>query len=405
MATVWAGIDAGKRAHHCVVINQAGTILLSQKVENDETALLELIARVLDLADESNGRADGDVCWATDLNAGGAALLIALLAGHGQHLLYIPGRIVHHAAATYRGDGKTDAKDARIIADQARMRTDLQPVRGADQISVDLSLLTSRRTDLVYDRVRSINRLRATMLEYFPALERAFDYSKKAPLILLSRCQTAEGIRRIGLVRLTNWLKKHRCRNSAAMAQKAMEAADSQHTVLPAQSMGSALVARLAEQISALDAEIAEVDAQITDLFRQHADADVLLSMPGFGPILAATFLANIGGNLKAFDTVDRLACVAGLAPVPRDSGRISGNLHRPRRFNRRLLRTCYLAALSSLKNSPASRTFYDRKRAEGKSHKQALIALARRRINVIWAMLRDHTPYQEPIPATLQAA
>ncbi|WP_375165147.1 transposase [Streptomyces sp.] len=109
--------------------------------------------------------------------------------------------------------------------------------------------------------------------------------------------------------------------------------------------------------------------------------------------------MANIGGNLEGFDTVDRLACVAGLAPVPGDSGRISGNLHRPRRFNRRLLRTCYLAALSSLKNSPASRVFYDRKRGEGKSHKQALIALARRRLNVIWAMLRDHTPYREPAP------
>jgi transposase len=111
--------------------------------------------------------------------------LIELLAAHAQQLLYIPGRIVHHAAATYGGDGKTDAKDARIIADQAiadqaRMRTDLQPVRGANQISVDLWLLTARRTDLICDRVRAINRLRATLLEYFPALERAFDCSKKA---------------------------------------------------------------------------------------------------------------------------------------------------------------------------------------------------------------------------------
>jgi transposase len=75
--------------------------------------------------------------------------------------------------------------------------------------------------------------------------------------------------------------------------------------------------------------------------------------MPGFGPVLAATFLANTGGDLNAFETVDRLASVAGLAPAPRDSGRITGNHHRPRRFNRRLMRTCYLAALSSLKNSP----------------------------------------------------
>lgn len=63
----------------------------------------------------------------------------------------------HHAAATYRGDGKTDAKDARIIADQAQMHTYLQPVRGADQISVGLRLLMSRRTDLIWDRVRAIN--------------------------------------------------------------------------------------------------------------------------------------------------------------------------------------------------------------------------------------------------------
>lgn len=149
--------------------------------------LLELIAEVTDIG------AGNEVTWATDLNSGDAALLIALLAAHGQQLISIPGRIVHHAAATYRGDGKTDAKDARIIADQARMRTDLQPVRGADQISVDLRLLTARRTDLVYDRVCAINRLRATLLEYFLALERAFGYSKsKAALILLYGYQTPE---------------------------------------------------------------------------------------------------------------------------------------------------------------------------------------------------------------------
>jgi len=76
-----------------------------------------------------------------------------------------------------------------------------------------------------------------------------------------------------------------------------------------------------------------------------------------------------------------------------------AGTFTDPKRYNRRLLRTCFLAALSSLKNSTASRTFYDRKRSEGKTHKQALIALARRRINVIWALLRDHTTYQEPAP------
>lgn len=399
MAAVWAGVDSGKRAHHCVVIDAAGRVLLSRRVVNDESALLELIAAVLALA------VGDQVVWATDLNAGGAALLIALLAHHGQQVLYIPGRIVHHAAATYRGDGKTDAKDARIIADQARMRTDLQPVRSEDQISTDLRLLTARRTDLVHDRVRAINRLRATLLDYFPALEAAFDYSKKAPLILLSGYQTPAAIRQIGAARLAAWLKKRSCRGSANVARKAVDAASAQHTVLPTEAVGSQLVVQLAQQITAIDAEIAQLDTQICDRFGQHPDAPILLSMPGFGAVLAATFLANTGGDLRPFETVDRLASLAGLAPAPRDSGRISGNHHRPRRFNRRLMRTCYLAALSSLKNSPASRAFYERKRAEGKSHKQALIALARRRISTLWAMLRDRTTYQEPLPAALTQA
>jgi transposase len=397
MPRMWAGIDAGKREHHCVVIDDQGKKILSQRVENDETVLLELIATVTELTD------GGELVWATDLNAGGGALMISLLAANGQTLLYIPGRIIHHASATYRGDGKTDAKDAAIIADQARMRRDLQPVRSGDQTSVDLQILTSYRTDVMCDRVHAINRLRAMMLEYFPALERAFDYSKnKAALVLLSNYQTPEALRRIGRTRLQAWLKARGCRNSSTVADNAVSAAEAQHTTLAAQAIGAPMVARLAGQIAEITRALAELDQQIDDAFQHHQHAKAIVSMPGFGSLLGATFLAATGGNMDAFDSADKLATIAGLAPSPRDSGRISGNLHRPRRFNRRLLRNCYLAALSSLKNSPASRTYYDRKRREGKSHKQALLALARRRNNVLWAMLRDGTEYREPTSSVM---
>lgn len=400
MTRLWAGVDAGKRVHHCVVVDDAGTVVLSRKVDNDEHELLDLIAAVLDLA------GDGELCWATDLTDGGAALLHALLAAHGQPVVYLPGRIVYHAAATYRGDGKTDAKDARIIADQARMRSDLQPRPMVCPIATDLRLLTSHRLDVVHDRVRAINRLRAVLLEYFPSLERAFDYSKnKAALVLLSHYSTPQALRRVGPTRLAAWLAARGCRNSSSVAKKAVSAAHAQATTLPAEAVGAILVPKLAAAIAAIDDDLASIDTAITDRLARHPAAANLLTLPGFGPVLAATFLGQIGGNLDGFDNADRLACLAGLAPVPRDSGRISGNLHRPRRFNRRLLRTCYLASLSSLKNSPASRTFYDRKRGQGKSHKQALIALARRRINVIWAMLRDNTPYHEPPSPLAHAA
>jgi transposase len=394
---VWAGVDAGKADHYCMVIDGDGQRLLSRRVANDETALLELIAAVTTLAE------GGEVIWAIDLNAGGAALLITLLIAAEQRLLYIPGRTVYHAAGSYRGDGKTDAKDAAIIADQARMRRDLQPLRTGDDIAVELRILTSRRTDLVADRTRAINRLRAQLLEYFPALERAFDYSKsRAALVLLTGYQTPDGLRSAGGARVAAFLRKHKARNADAVATTAIEAANAQHTTVPGQQLAAAMVARLAKEVMTLDTEIGNTDTMIEDRFRGHRHAEIILTMPGFGVILGAEFIAATGGDMSAFASVDRLAGVSGLAPVPRDSGRISGNLKRPRRYDRRLLRACYLSALISIRSDPASRTYYDRKRAEGKRHTQAVLALARRRLNVLWAMLRDHAVYH---PATTTAA
>ena len=389
MSQFWAGVDAGKHHHHCVLIDDDGKHVLSRRVPNDEQELLNLIGEVHELSGSA-------VQWATDQNHGGAALLIALLASHGQELLYIPGRTVHHAARTYRGDGKTDAKDAAVIADQARMRRDLQELRSGDEISSSLRILTARRADLVTDRSRAFNRLRATLLEYFPALEAAFDYANtRAAVVLLTRYQTAAGLRRAGKKRVASWLTKQSCRGADAIAEVAVTAAQAQFTVIGSEAVSAEIVSALAIEIERLNESVQSLDRQIEALFRTHPRADILLSLPGFGPRLAAEFIGAVGGGIENIESADRLAGIAGLAPVPRDSGRISGNHHRPRRYDRRLLRACYLSAQSAARYCPRSRAYYEKKRAEGKNHKQAVLALARRRINVIWAMLRDNQPYR----------
>ena len=256
--------------------------------------------------------------------------MITLLLAAAQRLLYIPGRSVHDASAGYRGDANSAAKDAAIMADQARMRRDLQPLRPGDEITVELRILTARRADLVADRTRAINRLRAQLVEYFPALQRAFDYSNnKAALILLTGYQTPEALRRTGAARLVAWLGKRKARNADAVAAGAVEAAQAQHTVVPGQDLGAAMVARLAGQVMNLDTEIGATETMIEERFRRHRHAEIILSMPGFGVILGAEFVAATGGDISAFDSADRLAGICGLAPVPRDSGRISGNLKR----------------------------------------------------------------------------
>jgi transposase len=132
------------------------------------------------------------------------------------------------------------------------------------------------------------------------------------------------------------------------------------------------MVHTLARDVMALNQQIAELDKAIEARFREQRDFEVITSMPGLGVILGAEFLAPTGGDMSAFGTADRLAGFGGVAPVPRDSGKISGNLHRPRRYNRGLQRVFHISALSSIRHCDDSRRFYERKRAEGKRHIQS---------------------------------
>lgn len=160
----------------------------------------------------------------------------------------------------------------------------------------------------------------------------------------------------------------------------------------------------LAKEVMGLNQQVAQFDRDIEARFRDHHAFDVITSMPGLGVILGAEFLAATGGDMAVVGTADRLAGFGGVAPVPRDSGRISGNLRRPRRYSRRLQRVFYTSVLFSIRRCEESRRFYERKRAEGKRHTQAVLALARRHVNVLWALLRDGRCYQLGPPAALAA-
>jgi transposase len=395
MSRIWAGIDCGKTHHHCVAMDADGKTLLSRRVANDEPELLQLLGDVLDTAD---GR---EVTWALDMTGGEPGLLIAVLINHTQELLYIPGRMVNRASDAYRGEGKTDARDARIIADQARMRRDLRPIRPGDEDTIELALLTSRRIDLVAERTRTINRLRSVLTSMFPALERAVELTNAGPLVLLTGYQTPAALRRIGLSRLTTWLRKRKVRGAENLAKAAVEAAERQHTAVAGEKVISQMVHTLAKEVMALSEKITGTEKLIEGRFREHELADIVLSMPGMGPKLGAEFLVAVGGSLDGFPTADRLAAFGGVAPAPHDSGKTSGNLRRPQRYHRRLQHVFYTSALVSSWSDPNSKRFYDRKRAEGKSHIQAVLALARRRVNVLWALIRDRRCYQVEPPAT----
>jgi hypothetical protein len=141
MDKAWAGVDAGKEFHWAHVLDASGRELLCRKLENDEADISKLIDEALSFAKE--------IVWAVDQPGGSAALLLAPLWERNQRVLYVPGLTVDRARDTYRGESKTDARDAYVIADQARMRPDLGELRAGEQELAELQLLLARRRDLL----------------------------------------------------------------------------------------------------------------------------------------------------------------------------------------------------------------------------------------------------------------
>jgi transposase len=314
------------------------------------------------------------------------------------NLIYVPGRAVNRASDGYRSEGKTDAKDARIIADQARLRHDFTVLDPQPELLTELRIAVAHRRDLINDRTRMITRLREHLTAIAPGLERALPLTTKTPRLLLARWQTPEAIRKAGQARISQHLAGRGGRNAQAIAAAAVAAAKAQTVRLPGEQLVARIVAELAQALVEIDQRVKAIDRDVSELLARHDQTAIVTSLPGMGPVLTAEFFATVG-DLSGFDGPDKLAAYAGLSPVTRDSGRVSGNLHRPQRYSRVLLRVFYTSALVAIQRPGPSQDYYRRKRAEGKRHIQAVIALARRRVNVLWAMLRHNRPYTPSTP------
>ncbi|MFC7547418.1 transposase [Plantactinospora sp. GCM10030261] len=150
---------------------------------------------------------------------------------------------------------------------------------------------------------------------------------------------------------------------------------------LPGQRAAAVVVGQMATEILALEQRIAAVDDLIAEQLDQHPLAPIIESLPGMGPLLTAELLVHTAG-MTEYDSPTKLAAHAGLAPVSHDSGTVSGN-HRPaRRYHRRLRHILWMAAFTA-----------------------AILALARRRVDVLWALIRDRKTFTRPAPATRAAA
>lgn len=391
MEGVAVGIDVAKEFHWAQAIDTTtDEVLLNRRVENDPASVAAMVEEL-----ESLGAEHGRLRVGIDVVGGIAALLSAMLLEAGIEVVHVSGLAVNRARqGTSGGENKSDPRDAAAIADLTRRR-DLRAVEAESELDAEIRLLVARRRELVTDQTRRVSRLRDLLASIHPGLEAVVDPTQKGSQRLLMRYVTPAEIRRAGRRRLVDHIARagrlprpHVKR----LADRALAAASAQTVALPAEGVAASLIRELATEAWAVRERVSALDGEIEAALARHPDAALIRSLPGMGATLTAEFIAEAGG-IERFPTADRLAAAAGLAPVLKQSGKVR-YLQRAKGGNKALKRVFFQSAFCSLSH-PASRAFYSRKRGEGKRHHQAVIALARRRVNVLHAMLRNRTTYE----------
>lgn len=386
MQRISVGIDIAKEIHWITAIDADGVVLIDRKLLNTPTDIAALADQLTSLS--------GAIRIGLDVMGGIAGLAEAMLAAAGFILVHVPGLAVNRARqGTVGGENKSDPRDARTIADQVRTRADLRRIEPTTEIDLEIRLLVGRRRDLVEAQTQRLGRMHDLLVGIFPGLEACLDLKTKGPLHLLTRFVTPAELRDAGKKRLIRHLQAAGgLPNVEALADRALAAAAEQAIAVPAERMTARLIRELAAEALASRSRLIELDRELEALLDRHPDAALIRSLPGMGVVLSAELIAE-AGNLSRFRSADALASAAGMAPILRQSGR-SRFLRRPNGGNKGLKRVFYQSAFCSLGHDD-SRAFYDRKRREGKRHHQAVIALARRRVNVLWAVVQNRTPFQ----------
>jgi len=398
---LFLGLDLGKEFHHAHGRTGDGRTVHDKRLPNTEPRLLELFTRLV--------AKFGTVLVIVDQVANIGALPLTVARAAGCRVAYLPGLSMRRAADLHPGEAKTDARDAFVIAETARtMAHTLRAVDRDDEVLAELTMLTGYDNDLAGEVNRATNRLRGLLSQIHPSLERVLGPRLAYPYVqaLLQRHGSPARLRKLGRARCEALLKAHGSRKAHHLTTEIFDALAEQTLVVPGTEASALIVPGLAAQLAAAHTQRRATEQEIAALLEALPLFHLLTSLPGLGVRTTAAVIVAIGDG-TGFPTPGHLASYAGLAPATKSSGTSIRGEHAPHRGNRLLKRALFQAAFAAIgcKADPSSRIYYDRQRARGKTHTQAILRLARQRVNVIHAMIRTGALYEARIPGDVDLA
>jgi transposase len=389
--------DDWAEAHHDVEIqDDAGRRLAKRRLPEGIEGLAVLHALVADHLEEDAEPEQVLIGIETDRGPWVQALIASGYTVFAVNPLQVARYRERHGVS----GAKSDPGDAHTLAELVRLdRAHHRPVAGDSELAEHVKVLARTHQSMIWSRQRQANTLRSMLREFYPGALQAFEeLAGRDALAVLAIAPSPEAGRRLSQSKIAATLRRAgRQRNLQSTAERIQTALRAPQLAAHPGVVGAytasvrALVAVITELVTQTEVLRGEVEAG----FGRHPDAEIYLSQPGLGPVLGARVLAEFGDDPTRYADPRARKNYSGMAPITRASGTKRVVLARYAR-NRRLADALYQQAFTALNASPGARAYYDRQRARGATHHQALRALANRLVGILHGCLRHRAAYDE---------
>lgn len=389
LSEIQVAVDVGSTRHRVAIGAPDGKLLAEFDIPHTPAGFGEFFRRIERLSQQR------PVAVAMEGYNGYARPLDRMILGHGFRLYSVNNLKLARYKEIFPAPAKTDAIDGRKILELFRLRDHvplardvLQEVTPAPPAHEKLKRLTRRRRQLVNEKVRLLNRLQADLQAVCPGLLQITGQGDNLWFLRFLICRGE--ITQLAHVRNTTLLGLAGVgKTYAAQIRAWQQTAQFSDEVA---WVGPMIVAD-GRRVLALLAEIDVLDREIAATAEASSFAATVGSIPGFGATCKAELAGEIG-TLDRFPGEASLALYLGMSALDNSSGKRTGT-RAPRQVNTRAKAAMMVATVHHMACVPRSRAYYDKKRAEGKTHNQAVRALGRQLARVIWSLSKHQRHYE----------
>ncbi|MFL5587915.1 MAG: IS110 family transposase [Ktedonobacteraceae bacterium] len=386
----YAGIDWATDHHDAVVIDEKGHQVGALRIDHSPQGMSRLHTFLEQIIGSQSKEQMACIIETTH------GLLIAHLLEAGWPVYPVNPRTVDRRRSA--SGAKTDTIDAYLLAKTGRADlADLHRLTPDSEKVSELKELTRDQDGLIRMQTRLVNQLTACLKAYYPvALELFTKLPQKSTLVFLQTYPTPHEAMAASVEQLQEGLRRAKHPHARLVAAQIFERMHQPH--LQADAVTTRTKARLmlvlVSQLLPLLEQIAQYDKEIDTLFLTHEDHELFASLPLAGQRLAPRRLSEIGDDRSRYHDASSLQALGGTSPVLFQSGMYS-KAHRRLGCIKPLRNALHQFAWQTTQSEPWARQYYERKRAEGKSHTVAVRALANVWVRIIFAMWLHHQCYQ----------